>query len=130
MKPHQFARFGLIATGTLLICSIVLTIVGYMIFLSDPQQGPFDMYRARELTMGLFPTILLTGAFFGAWFLRTRWLQITMLVIYFLVGVYACMVGFVAWRYTGSIATLITFPLVYLVSVPALATLQYNKKGK
>ena len=119
----------MIATGTLLICSIILSIVGYMIFLSDPQQGPFDMYRARELTMGLSPTVFLTGAFFGAWFLRTKWLQITMLVIYFLLVVYACMVVFVAWRYTGSIMTLITFPLVLLVSVPALATLQYNNKG-
>jgi len=130
MKPHYLARLALLATATLLISSIALSIIGFIVFVSTPLQGPFDSYRARELTIGLSPYILLTGAFFGAWLLRSRWIQILMLIIYLVLGVYACAVGFVAWRSTGSIGTLITFPIALILSVPALVITHKSQYGR
>lgn len=123
MKTYLLARLALIATATLLICSITLSIGGYMMFLSDPRQGPFDAYRFRELTNSLLPYIVFTGAFFGAWMFRSRWIRITLLGLYLVIGVYVSTIGFAAWSYTGSIITLVMFPLVLAISTPAFIAL-------
>lgn len=127
MKTHRIAHLSLIATATWLVCSIALSVVGYLIFLSDPRQGPFDGYRFRELLIGLSPYILLTAAYFASWLIRSRILQMILLGLYTVLGLYAIAAGVAAWSHTGSILTLITFPVILIVSLPALITLRKNE---
>jgi hypothetical protein len=108
----------------LLICSIVLSIVGYFIFLSDPHQGPFNGYRFREISIGLSPYLLLTAAFFAAWLIKSRRLQMILIGLYTLLILYAIAAGVAVWSHTGGIQTLIMFPVILLVSLPALIILR------
>jgi len=124
MKTHRIAHLTLIATATLLVCSIVLSIVGYFIFLSDPRQGPFDGYRFREISIGLSPYLLLTAAFFAAWLIKSRGLQMILIGLYTLLGLYAIAAGVAAWSHTGNILTLIMFPVILVVSLPAFIMLR------
>jgi hypothetical protein len=124
MKTHRIAHLALIATATLLICSIVLSIVGYFIFLTDPRQGPFNGYRFREISMGLSPYLSLTAAFFAVWLSKSRGLQMILIVLYTLLGLFAIAAGIAAWSHTGNILTLIMFPVILIVSLPSFIILR------
>jgi len=123
MKPHNLARLALIVTATLLVCQIFVSTIIFLVCIPGALEGRFDMHRTMQLVIGRSPFILLAGAFFGAWLLRSRRMQILMLAIYLLLGLFACGIGLLTWSYTGSIGTLIAYPLTLLVSVLALVTI-------
>lgn len=120
MKLHRLAHLTLLATATLLVCTIIFAIIGYLIFLSTPGQGPFNAYRFRELSIGLLPYLLLTASFFAAWLTRPRRLQMILIAAYTLLGLYISAAGIAAWTTTGNLLTLLQFPIVLLLSLPSL----------
>ena len=127
MKLHRLAHLILLATATLLVCSIIFAIVGYLIFLSTPGQGPFNAYRFRELSIGLLPYLLLTASFFAAWLTRPRRLQIILIAAYTLLGLYMSAAGIAAWTSTGNLLTLTLFPLILLLSLPSLMVIRNRR---
>lgn len=124
MKTQRIARLALIATATLLVGSIIITIIGYLAFLSDPKQGPFDGYRFREISIGLTPYLLLTASFFAAWLIRSRRLQMILIALYIILGLYATAAGVAAWSHTGNILTLLLFPVILMISLPSFIAIR------
>lgn len=124
MNAQRIARLALIAAATLLVGSIIMAMVGYLVFVSDPKQGPFDGYRFREVSIGLAPYLLLTGLFFAAWLSRSRGLQMTLIALYAILGLYVTAVGVAAWSYTGNILTLLLYPVILMISLPSFIAMR------
>jgi predicted anti-sigma-YlaC factor YlaD len=74
--------------------------------------------------MGLSPYLSLTAAFVAVWLSKSRGLQMILIVLYTLLGLFAIAAGIAAWSHTGNILTLIMFPVILIVSLPSFIILR------